>query len=104
MLQLVKTNKKMTAVFDKLLSFKKFRKIDGYYHSETLIWRMREFEGGLLIQFSDGVVNTLILEETGVYWKCNEPATKVVENVDRFKHGIKRVVSRGLYKKVKRTE
>ena len=100
MLKLRKRPRNKTLLFKELLASSLVEDRDGFLHGETLIWKIRECPSGLLVQFSDGVINTLRLEETGAFWVSNEHQTSVVSDPIGFKHFIKRKVISCYYRKV----
>ena len=100
MLKLRKRPKNKTFLFKELLASNLVENRDGFLHGESLIWKVRECPSGLMFQFSDGVINTLRLEETGAFWTPNEKQTSVVSDPTEFKQYIKRKVLLCYYKKV----
>ena len=100
MLKLRKRPKNKVLLFKELLASTLVEDRDGFLHGESLIWKIRECPSGLMLQFSDGVINTLRLEETGAFWIPNEQQTSVVSDLLEFKHFIKRKVVLCYYKKV----
>lgn len=100
MLKLRKRPKNKVLLFKDLLASTLVEDRDGFLHGESLIWRIRECPSGLMFQFSDGVINTLRLEENGAFWIPNEQQTSVVSNSLEFKHYIKRKAVSCYYRKV----
>lgn len=100
MLKLRKRPKNKTFLFKELLASNLVENRDGFLHGEGLIWKIRECSSGLMFQFSDGVINTLRLEETGAFWVPNEKAPSVVSDSNDLKHRIKKKVILCYYKKV----
>ena len=100
MLKLRKRPKNKTFLFKDLLASTLVEGRDDFLHGESLIWKIRECPSGLMFQFSDGVINTLRLEETGAFWVPNEQQTSVVSDLTEFKHFIKRKVISCYYRKV----
>lgn len=100
MLELRKRPKNKALLFKELLASTLIEDRDGFLHGESLIWKIRECSSGLMFQFSDGVINTLRLEESGAFWVPNEQQTSVVSDPIEFKHYIKRKVVLCCYKKV----
>lgn len=100
MLKLRKRPRNKTLLFKELLASSLVEDRDGFLHGESLIWKVRECSSGLMFQFSDGVINTLKLEETGAFWVPNEQQTSVVSDLIGFKHFIKRKVISCYYRKV----
>lgn len=100
MLKLRKRPRNKVFLFKELLASNLVENRDGFLHGESLIWKIRECHSGLMFQFSDGVINTLRLEENGAFWVPNEKQTSVVSDPIEFKHYIKRRVVSCYYKKV----
>lgn len=100
MLKLRKRPENKVLLFKELLASTLVEDRDGFLHGESLIWKIRECPSGLMFQFSDGMINTLRLEETGAFWIPNEQQTSVVSNPTEFKHFIKRKVISCYYTKV----
>jgi hypothetical protein len=100
MFKLRKRPRNKTLLFKELLASSLVEDRDGFLHGETLIWKIRECPSGLMIQFSDGVINVLKLEERGAYWFPNEKQTTVVSDSNALKHRIKKKVLMSYYKKV----
>ena len=100
MLKLRKRPRNKTLLFKELLASSLVEDRDGFLHGESLIWKVRECSSGLMFQFSDGVINTLKLEDSGAFWIPNEQQTSVVSDPFEFKHFIKRKVVSCYYKKV----
>ena len=99
MLKLRKRPKNKVLLFKELLASTLVENRDGFLHGESLIWKIRECPSGLMFQFSDGVINTLKLEETGAFWVPNEQQTSVVSDRIEFKRYIKRKVISCYYRK-----
>ena len=99
MLKLRKRPKNKTFLFKELLASKLVENRDGFLHGEGLIWKIRECPSGLMFQFSDGVINTLKLEESGAFWVPNEQQTSVVSDLIEFKRYLKRKVISCYYRK-----
>lgn len=72
-------------LFRNFTSLNRVRNFVGHVEVENLIWKVRETEFGIMFMFSDGVVNTLKLEEHGAFWKSNEKHTSVVPNSGHLK-------------------
>lgn len=102
MFKLRKRPRNKILLFKELLASSLVEDRDGFLHGEALIWKIRECPSGLLVQFSDGVINTLRLEESGAFWTPNEKQTSVVSNPNDLKHRIKKKVISCYYKKVGR--
>lgn len=100
MLKLRKRPKNKTFLFKDLLASTLVEGRDDFLHGESLIWKIRECPSGLMFQFSDGVINTLRLEETGAFWVPNEQQTSVVSDPSDLKRYIKKKVVARYYKKV----
>lgn len=86
-------------LFRNFTSLNRVRNFVGHVEVETLIWKVRETEFGIMFMFSDGVVNTLKLEEHGAFWKSNEKHTSVVSNSGHLKKYLKKKVISHYYKK-----
>ena len=102
MLKLRKRPKNKTFLFKELLASNLVENRDGFLHGEGLIWKIRECSSGLMFQFSDGVINTLRLEETGAFWVSNEKSTSVVSDPIEFRRFIKKKVVSCYFKKVRK--
>lgn len=87
-------------LFRKLVGFTEVRTVDGNLEVEAVIWKVRETSNSLMFLFSDGVVNTLRLEEHSAFWTPNEKQTSVVSDPSDLKHYIKKKVVSRYYKKV----
>lgn len=72
----------------------------GQIEVESLIWKVRETDTGIMFMFSDGVINTLKFEEHGAVWKPHEKHTSVVSNSGHLKKYLKRKVLSCYYKEV----
>ena len=86
-------------LFRNFISLNRVRNFAGHIEVENLIWKVRETETSILFMFSDGVVNTLKLEEHGSFWKSNEKHTAVVSNSGHLKKYLKKKVISHYYKK-----
>lgn len=86
-------------LFRNFTSLNRVRNFVGHVEVENLIWKVRETEFGIMFMFSDGVVNTLKLEEHGAFWKSNEKHTFVVPNSGHLKKYLKKKVISHYYKK-----
>lgn len=86
-------------LFRNFTSLNRVRTFVGHVEVENLIWKVRETETSILFMFSDGVVNTLKLEEHGAFWKSNEKHTSVVSNSGHLKKYLKKKVISHYYKK-----
>ena len=86
-------------LFRNFTSLNRVRNFVGHVEVENLIWKVRETEFGIMFMFSDGVVNTLKLEEHGAFWKSNEKHTSVVSNSGHLKKYLKKKVISQYYKK-----
>ena len=86
-------------LFRNFTSLNRVRNFVGHVEVENLIWKVRETEFGIMFMFSDGVVNTLKLEEHGAFWKSNEKHTSVVSNSGHLKKSLKKKVISHYYKK-----
>lgn len=86
-------------LFRNFTSLNRVRNFVGNVEVENLIWKVRETETSILFMFSDGVVNTLKLEEHGVFWKSNEKHTSVVSKSGHLKKYLKKKVISHYYKK-----
>lgn len=86
-------------LFRNFTSLNRVRNFVGHVEVENLIWKVREIEFGIMFMFSDGVVNTLKLEEHGAFWKSNEKHTSVVSNSGHLKKYLKKKVISHYYKK-----
>ena len=84
-------------LFRNFTSLNRVRNFVGHVEVENLIWKVRETDFGFM--FSDGVVNTLKLEEHGAFWKSNEKHTSVVSNSGHLKKYLKKKVISHYYKK-----
>jgi hypothetical protein len=98
---LVRRNKPVnkTKLFRNFTSLNRVRDFAGHVEVENLIWKVRETETSILFMFSDGVVNTLKLEEHGAFWKSNEKHTSVVSKSGHLKKYLKKKVISHYYKK-----
>ena len=83
-------------LFRNFTSLHRVRNFAGYVEVENLIWKVRETEFGIMFMFSDGVVNTLKLEEHGAFWKSNEKHTSVVPNSGHLKKYLKKKIHKQL--------
>lgn len=86
-------------LFRNFIGLNRVRNFVGHVEVENLIWKVRETEFGIMFMFSDGVVNTLKLEEHGAFWKSNEKHTSVVSNSGHLKKYLKKKVISHYYKK-----
>lgn len=86
-------------LFRNFIGLNRVRNFVGHVEVENLIWKVRETEVGIMFLFSDGVVNTLKLEEHGAFWKSNEKHTSVVSNSGHLKKYLKKKVISHYYKK-----
>lgn len=86
-------------LFRNFTSLNRVRTFAGHIEVENLIWKVRETEFGIMFMFSDGVVNTLKLEEHGAFWKSNEKHTSVVSNSGHLKKYLKKKIISHYYKK-----
>ena len=86
-------------LFRNFIGLNRVRNFVGHVEVENLIWKVRETEFGIMFMFSDGVVNTLKLEEHGAFWKSNEIHTSVVSNSAHLKKYLKKKVLSHYYKK-----
>lgn len=102
MLKLRKRPKNKTFLFKDLLASSLVEDRDDFLHGESLIWKIRECPSGLMFQFSDGVINTLRLEENGAFWVPNEQQTSVVSDPTEFRRFIKKKVVSCYFKKVRK--
>lgn len=87
-------------LFRGFTSLNRVRNFAGNMEVENLIWKVRETDMGILFMFSDGVINTLRLEEHGAFWKPHEKHTSVVSNSAHLKKYLKKKVLSCYYKKV----
>lgn len=87
-------------LFRNFIGLSRVRNFAGHVEVENLIWKVRETDFGIMFMFSDGVVNTLKLEEHGAFWKSNEKHTSVVSNSAHLKKYLKKKVISHYYKKV----
>ena len=86
-------------LFRNFIGLNRVRNFSGHVEVENLIWKVRETEISIMFMFSDGVVNTLKLEENGAFWKSNEKHTSVVSNSGHLKKYLKKKVLSHYYKK-----
>lgn len=86
-------------LFRNFTSLNRVRNFVGHIEVENLIWKVRETDFGIMFMFSDGVVNTLKLEEHGAFWESNEKHTSVVSNSGHLKKYLKKKVISHYYKK-----
>ena len=86
-------------LFRSFIGLNRVRNFVGHVEVENLIWKVRETDFGIMFMFSDGVVNTLKLEEHGAFWKSNEKHTSVVSNSAHLKKYLKKKVLSHYYKK-----
>lgn len=89
--------KTKTRIFREMLSILIEKSIDGDLHYETVLWRIRECSNGLMFQFSDGTINTLLLEQNTAIWKENEPRSTILKQNPKLKKTLKKMVMRGYY-------
>lgn len=87
-------------LFRNFIGLNRVRNFVNHVEVENLIWKVRETDFGIMFMFSDGVVNTLKLEEHGAFWKSNEKHTSVVPNSGHLKKYLKKKVISHYYKKV----
>ena len=99
---LVKREKpiKKVSLFSYFTSLNRVRYFAGNVEVENLIWKVRDTDTGILFMFSDGVINTLNLEEHGATWKPHEKHTSVVSNSRHLKKHLKKKVLSCYYKEV----
>lgn len=86
-------------LFRNFIGLNRVRNFAGHVEVENLIWKVRETDFGIMFMFSDGVVNTLKLEEHGAFWKSNEKHTSVVSNSAHLKKYLKKKVISHYYKR-----
>ena len=84
-------------IFRELLSLHIEKSIDGDLNYETILWRIRECPSGLMFQFSDGTINTLILKQNDAIWKDNERRSTVLKQKPKLKKQLKKIIMRCYY-------
>lgn len=84
------SSKTKKRIFREILSLYIEKSIDGDLHYETVLWRIRECSNGLMFQFSDGTINTLILKQNDAIWKENEPRSTILKQNPKLKKRIMR--------------
>ena len=84
-------------IFRELLSLYIEKSIDGDLDYETILWRIRECSNGLMFQFSDGTINTLILKQNDAIWKENEKRSTILKNKPNIKRQLKKRIMRCYY-------
>ena len=84
-------------IFREMLSILIEKSIDGDLHYETALWRIRECSNGLMFQFSDGTINTLILQENDAIWKENEKRSTVLKQKPKLKKQLKKIIMHCYY-------
>lgn len=84
-------------IFRELLSLYIEKSIDGDLDYETILWRIRECSNGLMFQFSDGTINTLILKQNDAIWKENEKRSIILKQNPKLKKNLKKMVMRCYY-------
>lgn len=89
--------KKKPKVLREILSYTLLTEVDGYLDCKVAVSQVREFEGGLLLQFVDGTVNTLYLTPSGSVWKESEPSGRLVNENPLLKKHLKKIVRKGFY-------
>lgn len=89
--------KKKPKVLRDILSYTLLTEVDGYLDCKVAVSQVREFKGGLLLQFVDGVVNTLYLAPDGPVWKENEPSGRLFAENPLLKKHLKKIIRKGFY-------
>lgn len=84
-------------IFNEMLSIFIEKSIDGDLHLETVLWRIRECSNGLMFQFSDGTINTLLLEQNTAIWKENEKRSIILKDKPNIKRQLKKRIMRCYY-------
>ena len=84
-------------IFRELLSLYIEKSIDGDLDYETILWRIRECSNGLMFQFSDGTINTLILKQYDAIWKENEKRSIILKDKPNIKRQLKKRIMRCYY-------
>ena len=84
-------------IFRELLSLHIEKSIDGDLNYETILWRIRECPSGLMFQFSDGTINTLILKQNDAIWKENEKRSIILKDKPKIKKQLKKRIMRCYY-------
>lgn len=84
-------------IFRELLSLYIEKSIDGDLDYETILWRIRECSNGLMFQFSDGTINTLILKQNDAIWKENEKRSIILKDKPNIKRQLKKRIMRCYY-------
>lgn len=84
-------------IFRELLSLYIEKSIDGDLDYETILWRIRECSNGLMFQFSDGTINTLILKQNDAIWKENEKRSIILKDKPTIKRQLKKRIMRCYY-------
>lgn len=84
-------------IFRELLSLYIEKSIDSDLDYETILWRIRECSNGLMFQFSDGTINTLLLEQNTAIWKENESRSTILKQNPKLKKKLKKMVMRCYY-------
>lgn len=84
-------------IFRELLSLYIEKSIDGDLDYETILWHIRECSNGLMFQFSDGTINTLILKQNDAIWKENEKRSIILKDKPNIKRQLKKRIMRCYY-------
>lgn len=84
-------------IFREILSLYIEKSIDGDLDYETILWRIRECSNGLMFQFSDGTINTLILKQNDAIWKENEKRSIILKDKPNIKRQLKKRIMRCYY-------
>lgn len=66
-------------------------------HFEVVIHCIRECAGGLMFQFSDGVINVMDLEKNGPVWRTDGRRSKNLDNYPGLKKRLKKLAMRIYY-------
>ena len=72
-----KTKKRL---FREMMSILIEKTVNDDLHFEAVIHCIRECAGGLMFQFSDGVINVMDLEKDYPVWRCDGKRSKLMNN------------------------
>ena len=89
--------KKKPNVLREILSYTLLTEVDGYLDCKVAVSQVREFEGGLLLQFVDGTVNTLYLTLSGPVWKESDLSGQLLKENPLIKKHLKKISRKGFY-------
>lgn len=66
-------------------------------HFEAVIHFIRECAGGLMFQFSDGVINVMDLEKDGPVWRTDGKRSKHLDSYPGLKKRLRKLAMRIYY-------